>query len=240
MSKLRDFDMNQLLLMLHGELRLAFNAAQSAEKETNLRVESVNIKMGQKSVSGSGEEPENVSLLDAERYPDEEDWQVSLRYRYGDPIPDIPGSLMWFSSATSGLVLDRLKSIPVKDIKGVDRVWETILHQANILTIEDLADIPNEKIRELCRAQNSLFPLEFQTKVLMLAREFNPLKFPEYYNISLTVFLLQSNQELKKLFGGKLSEPEISSLKAMASIVCLVIDKRAFNSLKLGLFAPAV
>lgn len=240
MSKLQDFDLNQLLLMLHGEMRLAFTAAQSAEKETRLRVDCVNVKMGQKSISGSGEEPENVSLLDAERYPDEEDWQVSLSYRYGDPIPDIPGSLMWVSSETSGLVLDRLKSIPVKEVKGVDKVWESILLQAKILTIEDLANIPNEKIRELCRTQNSLLPLEFQTKVLLLSREFNPLKFSMYYNIPLTEFLLQSNQELKKLFGGKVSEPEISSLKAMASIVCLVIDKRAYNSLKLGLFAPAL
>lgn len=238
MSQLKDFDINQLMLMLHGELRMAFEAAQSSELISKLRIDSVSMKMGQRNVSPTGEEPANACLLDSERYPDEEDWEVNLTYKYGDPIPDLPGSLMWVSSRTSGLVLERLKDIPVKAVKGVDRAWETILKNAGISNIEQLANYPANKVRDLCREHRSLQPLEFQTQVLLLAREFNPLDYPEFYHITLMEFLLQSNEELKKRFLGKLSEPELSSLKAMAAIICTVIDRRTYKNLEIRILAP--
>jgi hypothetical protein len=238
MSTLRDFDVNQLMLMLHGELQQAFNASQSAEKTAKLRVEQVNVKMGQRSLQETGSAPENHNLLDPERYPDKEDWEVNISYRYGGQQPGVSGTGMWVSSADSGLVLERMKDVPVRNVKGIDRIWETRLLEAGILTIGDLANCPAEKIRQLCGRYKTLQPLEFQTLVLLLARDFTPLRFSEFYQLSLPKLLMESNAGLKRKFGGKLSEPEISGLKAMAAIICTIIDKSWHQDLTLDLLSP--
>lgn len=239
MSKLGDFDVSQLMLMLHGELQQAFDASQGVEPVARLRVDRVNVRIGQKGLQQETADPEHLSLLDPVRYPDEENWEINLSYGYGDPIPGHPGGGVWVSSATAGLVLERLKDIPVRKVKGVDRVWNQRLGELGIKTIGNLADCPSEKIRQLCLTYRSLQPLEFRTLVLLLARDFTPLRFSEFYDLSLPDILLSGSDILKSAFRGKMSEPEIIGLKSMAAIICTIIDRTVYRNLKLKILAPA-
>jgi hypothetical protein len=238
MSKLGDFDVNQLMLMLHGEMKQAFDATQDLEDAAKLRVDEVRLKIGQKEQGEKEAGHEKISLLDPERYPDEESWEINLSYRYGDPIPGHPGGGEWMTSVTAGLVLDRLKNIPVSNVKGIDRVWNSRFAEAGIKTLGDLASCPGEKIRQLGRTYRTLQPLEFQTLVLLLERQFTPLQYTEFHGLLLTDILWSGSEASGKLFKGKLSEPEIVSLKAMAAIICTVIDRKIYQNLRMEILAP--
>lgn len=237
MSTLKDFDLNELVLQLHSELQFAFEVANAAEKQVGLRLENVKARLGRKKNQDSenGNNGDNLNILNAERYPDQEDWELEVSYKYGDPLPDIPQSQTWISTSASRLVLERLGKTQVLNLKGISRVWEKRLRLAGISTIEDIATASHEKIMGLCRQFNSLTPLEFQIKVLLLVRDFSPINYSQFKNTYLHLLLTESQSDLKKLFKGKLSGPEISSLKAMASVIYLVFDKRFTFKLKLGL-----
>ena len=239
MSTLNDFDLNELVLQLHSELKFAFEVANSAEKQAGMRLEKVKARLGRKKNpdNENGGNNNNLNILNPERYPDEEDWELEVSYKYGDPLPDIPQSQNWVSTTESRLVLERLGNTRIINLKGVSRIWEERLKLAGILTIEDMALASSEKIMDLCRQFNSLTPLEFQIKVLLLVRDFRPIINSRFKNMYLHMLLTENQSGLKKLFHGKLSGPEISSLKAMASIIYLVFDKRFTFKLKLGLLS---
>ncbi len=241
MSTLNDFDLNELVLQLHSELKYAFEVANAAEKQAGMQVESVKARLGRKknpdeeNNNNSNNNSNNLNILNSERYPDEEDWEIEVSYKYGEPLPGIPQSQNWVSTPESRQVLERLGNTEILNIKGVSHVWKERFALAGILNIEDLAQIPSQKIMNLCRQFHSLAPLEFQTKVLLLVRDFNPIIYLQFKNIPLHSLLTHTRSDLKKMFHGKLSGPEISNLQAMASIIYLVLDKRFTFQLKLDL-----
>jgi len=237
-STLNDFDINELVLQLHGELKFAFEVANAAEKEAGMQLQTVKARLGRKDLLPEGDIGEDDSNgLNPDRYPDKEDWELEVAYKYGDPIKGIPKSQNWVSTSDSRLVLERLGDVEVVNIKGVSKVWVQRLATAKILTIENLVLAPHEQLLELCEQYNSFVPLEFQTKVLLLVRDFTPLPYTEFYGHKLFMLLENNLFSLKRLFKGKLSGPEISDLRVMASIIQLVFDRRFAEKLRLGLFA---
>lgn len=241
MSKLGDFDINELILQLHSELKFAFETAQSAEQQLGLRMENVKARFGRKEITEEegveSKEEDYVEVLNGERYPNEEDWEIEVNYKHGLPIPDIPQSQNWVSSTESQLIIQRLGTTPIIYVKGVNLVWKDRFQKAGISTIEDIALASTKKIQSLCRQYNTLKPLEFQVKVLLLIRDFKPIRHIQYKQISLTTFLGYSQSTIKLVFKNKLTGPEISELKAMASIIYLVFDKRFTSKLKLDILS---
>lgn len=215
MSKLGDFDINELILQLHGELKFAFETTQSAEQQAGLRMEEVKARFGRKEIlekQNSENEEEFVEVLNGNRYPNEEDWELEVSYKHGIPIPDIPQSQNWISSSESKLIIDRLGKTPIINIKGVNYVWENRFQDAGISTIEDLASTSSDKIQYLSQKYNTLKPLEFQIKVLLLVREFKPLVHKKYNQILLNTFLGYSQSTIKQLFKNKLTGPDRKSV----------------------------
>ncbi len=238
MSTLNDFDINELVLQLHGELKFAFEVANTAEKEVGMQLQTVKARLGRKDLEGvSNINGDNFNGLNSERYPNKEDWEVEVSYKYGEPAEGIPISQNWISTSDSRFVLERLAKERIVQIKGVSNVWVQKFESSNIITIEDLVLASQSKINKLCKQFNSLAPIEFQTKVLLLVRDFNPLQLNTFNNLKLLLLVEKSLEELKRVFKGKLSGPEISNLKVMASIIYLVFDKRFTEKLKLNLFA---
>jgi hypothetical protein len=237
-SSLNDFDINELVLQLHGELKFAFEVANAAEKEAGMQLQTVKARMGRKDLLPEGDAGgSNLNGLNPDRYPDKEDWEVEVSYEYGNPLAGIPKSQNWVSTADSRLVLERLGNEMLVHIKGVNRVWVQRFAEAQILTVEKLALASHEKILEICKQYNSMAPLEFQTKVLLLVRDFTPLSYTGFYNQKLFLLLENNLYDLKRLFKGKLSGPEISNLRVMASIIQLVFDKGFAGKLRMDLFA---
>lgn len=238
MSTLNNFDINELVLQLHGELKFAFDVANAAEKESGMQLQTVKARLGRKDLEEENSSNGNtLNGLSSDRYPTKEDWEIEVSYKYGDPVAGIPKSLNWVNTANSKLILERLSTTKVVKVKGVSSVWVKKLASSNIITIGDLALSSSEKILGLCNQFNSMAPLEFQTKVLLLVRDFTPLIYSEFYEHKLILLISRSIEELKKVFKGKLTGPEISNLKVMASIVYLVLDKRFTDKLKLVFFS---
>ncbi len=238
MSTLNDFDINELVLQLHGELKFAFEVANAAEKEIGMQLQTVKARLGRKDiVDGSVNNGDNLNGLNSDRYPDKEDWELEVSYKYGEPAEGMPISQNWVNTTDSRLILERLAKEKVVMVKGVSKVWVRKFASSNIITIEDLALASQSKISALCKQFNSFAPMEFQTKVLLLVRDFNPLQFSTFNDLKLLVLVEKSLENLKKVFRGKLSGPEISNLKVMASVIYLVLDKRFTEKLKLNLFA---
>jgi len=237
-SNLNDFDINELVLQLHGDLKFAFEVANAAEKEAGMQLQAVKARLGRKDLLPEDDaNDDGLNGLNSDRYPDREDWEVEVSYKYGDPVEGIPKSQNWVSTGDSRLVLERLGDEKVVNIKGISSVWVQRLASVKIMTIENLALASHEQLLELCSKYNSLVPLEFQTKVLLLVRDFTPLPYTEFYNHKLFLLLQNSLFNLKRLFKGKLSGPEISNLRVMASIIQLVFDRRFAEKLRLELFA---
>lgn len=237
MSTIKDFDINELVLQLHSELQFAVGIAQSGNKAAHLRIDEVKARLG-RNQKKAGEEIDSPTdnLLNPERYPDEEDWEIEVSYKYGD-VKNMPGEeTKWDEPENHLLIFHRLGKLPIIGLKGINLYWKNFLKNAGISTFEKLAFYDADKMIELCKQCNSLLPMQFQTQLLMLIRDFHPLQFSEFKRIPLSVFLLKTNAILKKEFQGKLTGPEISELKKMASIIFLIIDKRIASKFTLELF----
>ena len=138
MSTLNDFDLNELVLQLHSELKFAFEVANSAEKQAGMRLEKVKARLGRKKnkddENGSNDNNLNIlNILNSERYPDQEDWEIEVSYKYGDSLPDIPQSQNWVNTVESRLVLERLGNTQIIYLKGVNHIWKERLNSAGIL-----------------------------------------------------------------------------------------------------------
>lgn len=236
MSTLNNFDVNELILQLHGELKFAFEVANSTGKQAGMQLNQLKVKFGKKNLSDMGDDDTRI-LLNSHRYPSDEDWELELDYKYGDPIRDLPISQNWTAGETSQLVLGRLADVGVENIKGVSHIWNERLNRAGLSNIKQLALVSDEVIQEMCRVYGSLKPLEFQTKVLLLVRNFNPLQYSQFHSYPLLILLNRSTNELKKLFLDKLSGPQISDLRAMASVINLCLDKKLCKKLKISLLS---
>jgi len=238
-STIRDFDFDELVLHLHRDLQFAFERARTEAASYPLQLDVVKARLGrQLTGSHAGSEPLTENLLNRERYPDEEDWEIEVSYRPGSTAGK-KGDGATVPACEKGVtLLTLLEDAPLDHLKGVDRHWKSILEEAGILTLGRLAYYPNEKMLNLCNQNNSLMPLMFQTQALLLARENVPV-VPSVFRHKLLIDLLQNPAGvLKDQFGGRLSGPVISDLKQVAAILFLVIDKKIAQKFTLGLFMP--
>jgi hypothetical protein len=236
-STIKDFDINELVLQLHNELQFAFGIAQSGNRAAHLRIDEVKARLGRNQIKVNEELDDRTNnFLNPERYPDEEDWEIEVSYKFGDLKNGYLEETKWDKPGNHLLIIHRLGKLPVIDLKGINRGWNNFFKNAGILTFEQLAFYDSDKMIELCKLSNSLLPLQFQTQLLMLIRDFRPLKFPDFKTIPLSVFLLKTNAALKMELHGKLTGPEISDLKNLASIIFLIVDKKIASKLTLELF----
>jgi|GEM_PF-3467571 len=232
MSTLNNFDVNELILQLHGELKFAFEVANSSGKQAGMQLDKLKVKFGKQNLM---EEDNDTLILNADRYPSDENWELEVDYKYGDPIPDLEVSPNWISGDTSQIILKRLADTEVEKIKGVSSFWKKKFVDTGIVTIKHLATASSDKILELCRLHHSSKPLEFQTKVLLMARNFKPLQFTQFGDLPILTLINKSTAQLKKLFLNKLSGPEIADLRAMVLVINLCLDKKLCEKLKLNL-----
>ncbi|PLX12507.1 MAG: hypothetical protein C0598_05845 [Marinilabiliales bacterium] len=237
MNTLSNFDVNELILQLHGELKFAFEVANSTGKQAGMQMQKLKVKFGKQNLAEVNDDDEESILLNSDRYPSDEDWELEVDYKYGDPVPDVPSSENWSVGTNSQLVLERLANNDIIEIKGVSTYWKSKLFDEGIKSVGDLAKTSNEKIISICNKYGSMKPLEFQTKVLLLVRDFKPLKFKIFANIPLFYLLEKPMLELKRIFQNKLSGPEISELRAIASIVFLCFDKDLSSKFKMELLS---
>lgn len=239
MSTIKDFDIDELVLHLHRDLQLAFETAREEAASYPLQLEEVKARLGRQlsgSQAGNDVLPEN--MLNRERYPDEEDWEIEVSYRPGSAAgrkKDIPVVPVFRTGVT---LLSLLENSPPDHLKGVDRHWKGIFEQAGILTLGSLAFYPNEKMLNLCHLNNSLMPLMFQTQALLLARENVPVIPSDFKNRLLIDLLRMPVDVLRTRFSGRMSGPALSGLKQVASVLFLVIDKKIAEKFTLGLFIP--
>lgn len=221
-----------------ANLSSPFEVANSAGNQAGMQMQKLKVKFGKQNVAElNDDEEEDPLLLNSERYPSDEDWELEVDYKYGDPVPNLPTSQIWSVGTNSQLILERLADTEIIKIKGVSNIWKSKLNNEGIKTVGDLAKTSNEKIISICRKYGSMKPLEFQTKVLLLVRDFKPLQFKLFLKLPLNYLLEKSTTELKRIFQNKLSGPEISELRALASVIYLCFDKDLSSKLKMSLIS---
>ncbi len=235
MSTLSNFDIDELILQLHGELKFAFEVANSSGSQAGLQLDNIKVKFGKENII-TDTDSFDPNILNSNRYPNEDNWELELSYKYGDPFPDLPQSENWTSNTTSRIVLDRLSEVDIRHIKGINTHWRTILIGKGISNIGELAKAHTDKLLSITNEYRSLLPIEFQTKVLLLIRSFKPFQYKQYGNMPISNLLRYSIEDLKNLYSNKLSSPEISELRAMASIIFLSLDKNYASKLTMSLF----
>ncbi len=236
MSTLSNFDIDELILQLHGELKFAFEVANSSGAQAGMQLNDVKVKFGKENLIPDDDSDNfDPNILNSQRYPSDDNWELELSYKYGDPFPDLPQLQNWTSNTTSRIVLEQLSEVDIRHIKGINTYWRTVLKKKGISTIGELANAHTDKLLSISNEYRSLLPIEFQTKVLLLVRNFKPLQYSQYGNKPISILLRYSGEELKEQFLNKLSSPEISELRAMASIIFLCLDKNYASKLTLSL-----
>ena len=233
MSKLEVFDINDLIIQLHDELKLAFHISQLDQLEGNLRLHSVKARLGRKLVADEPDAPVPTSLLYGERYPNEEDWEIEVSYKSDRALH--PQTTDSGREVQEYILLDKLAGYPVSTLKGVSTHWERVLSKEGIQTVGELARIPYEEIMQLTDAYNAYSLLDFYAKVSLLKRQFVILSYPEFGETPFRDMVLKSETELKRAFDNKLSLIEISELKLISSLLLVVFDKKAFERFSLKL-----
>ncbi len=238
MSTLSNFDIDELILQLHGELKFAFEVANSSGAQAGMQLNNVKVKFGKEIlISDDDNDTFDPNLLNSQRYPSDDNWELEVSYKYGDPFPNLPQSDNWTSNTTSRIVLEQLSEVDIRHIKGISTYWRTILKNKGISNIGELANALPDKLLSISNEYRSLLPIEFQTKVLLLVRSFKPFQYSQYGSKPISILLSYSIEELKNQFSNKLSSPEISELRAMASIIFLSLDKDYASKLTMSLFS---
>ena len=236
MSTLGNFDINELILQLHGELRFAYEVANSIGPEAGMQLDNVTVKFGKKNLENSSSN--NITpIINPSRYPSNEEWELVVDYKNGTKQMGIPNDSNWSVGNDSKLLLKKLGHLETNNIKGVNTFWHNKLKDYKIRNISQLSVCPVDQIITICQEVNSLKPLEFQTKVQLLVRSFKPLQIRKYFNYSLNSLVETQSNELKRMFNGKLSGPEISDLRATAMIINLCLDKEITKDLKLRILS---
>ena len=238
MSTLKDFDIGELVLQLNDELKFAFEVAQTGEMRADLRLDHVVARFGKEQSASNGISDKGNHLLKASQYPNEENWEIEVAYKY-DRIADSIKNKTKKNSKTlySSLLIEKLGRYSIMNIRGMTRQWYGKMKEAGILTIKELNQATPEKIQKLCRDKQSFLPLEFKTKVSLLDRKVKPFSYSEFDNIQLSSLLLNSPDKLFGLFKNKLNEKEIAELQSNTAIIFMIIDQRLASKLKLKLFS---
>lgn len=229
MTKLSEFDIDELVLQLHEELKYAFHLAQVEQLGDRFRIDTLKAKMGRKNLRVTDSNKE-INLLNSDKYPDEEDWEIEVNYsRKQDPS----GIETFSAGFNDRSLLDNLKDLPLSSLKGINVYWQEIYSKGNINNFGDLATMPHEAVLTLCKNKNTFLPLEFQTKVLLLNQRITRFKHPDFSKTSFGDISLKSDSDLKLLFSSRLTAIEISQIRNVSNLLMMIIDKDVFLNLTL-------
>lgn len=226
MSQLKDFDIDSLTLVLNNELDFVVAALQQNEAQSNLRVEKVKLKLGQRQESAAP----FINSLDGNRYPSEEPWEVELQYSldHSKSVSSVYGSE---SEIQEKLLLENFKDVSIQKIKGIDDFWLKKWSKIGVKTIGDLAKIAPEKVVEFSKNQNNIAPIEHYSKCSLLQEIGIQNSLQGFENITLETLLLTSTESLKALFSHKISIPQLSNYQRQSRLLLIVFDMEFIKSL---------
>lgn len=225
------YDIDELVLQLHEELKLAFHLARVDVLSNAFRIESVKAKMGRRDINKEVN-ASNLNVLNPARYPKDEDWEIEVIYANEEAIVKNQKTLV---NPKGCLLSDKLKHLPLSSLKGISSVWQNIFADKNISTLGELSDFPEEEISKLCSDENSFFPQEFQTKVRLLKQPGLQKKISNANQLFLKDLALKTENELKKILGKNFTVIEIRIIKSLINLLMLTIDKNVFCAFKFEL-----
>ena len=234
MSKLEEFDINDLVIKIHDELKLAFHVAQLDEVGGGIKLLSATTKLGRrKLIDGAEPDPAGI-MLNRGKYPDEEDWEVVVNYSAsGDSQPGKAqigeGELQQYQ------LFDRLVNQPLTAIKGISTYWAGILSEYGIRTVGQLGRTSVRKMERINAQHNSFVLMEFYAKVSLLNRSYIVLKHEALKHLHFIDIILKTEKELASMFKGKMSKIELAEIRSIASLLLVVFDKEVFEDFTLGL-----
>lgn len=231
MTTIANFDIDELVIQLHEELKLAFHMAQVDDLSDRYQIESVKAKIGRKDL-GTSENEINHNVLNPVRYPDEEDWEIEVSYSKKDR-----NSLNQSINVrvSNSLLLDKLKYLPLSSLKGISAFWEKVFSDQKIQTIGELVKLTEAEIHRICNNQNSFLPLEFQTKAMLLNQPVTLAKKPDFKALLLDAIALKSEDELIEMFENRLTRIEVRELRAISNLLMMVLDKDIYLKLSLDM-----
>ncbi len=238
------YDLSELLTLVHAEMRTVIDVIEAEPLATcGLLVDTVRVKMGQKVAqaptdeAGAGEE-EPVAVLNEDRYPPAEDgWLIELDYRPGQhqvqarvadesvavlPIPRLRSAAPLFAS------------LPVRAIKGIHHTWAKRLARFGIETVEQLAELNDDRLAEIVAKTRSRLPLEFRVKARLAGGEVPVIPPSDADRLSLHALAIRTPPELRKLIGVRLSAIASRSLVSLIAVFVITIDTWALQELTLG------
>jgi len=230
MTKLTEFDIDELVFQIHEDLKLAFHLAQVDQLSGSFQIDSVRARLGRKDLDKLAS-PGNRNLLNPERYPDEEDWEIELNYSKRNNTCIDKKS---FASPSDPLLFENLKGLPLSSLKGISEHWQRVFTDVNVLTLGDLADLPETQIHDMCKKLHTFLPQEFQTKVVLLKQPLLMVEKIEGEHLLFKDIAMCSENELKTIFSNHFTNNEIRRIKNTIDLLMLVLDKDVFINLSLN------
>ena len=234
MSTLKDFDVGELVLHLHRDLNHAFDLIRVEQENSLLYVDQVKAKLGRNQLKIQESSISENNLLNPDRYPDEEDWEIEVSYSANSSVKK-PG-IQKGKLAENYLLMNKMGTFTLQKLKGIDKYWNSFFRNKGITNLEQLAFLEEQEIIRLCKISNSLLPKQFQTQVLLLVCKVTPFRYFEFREKLLIDLVLKTVDELKKDFKGKITALEIYELKKLASLIFMVIDNTTASKLTLEIF----
>jgi len=228
-SKIDQFDIDQLLLNLHGELSQVMAGAAVGKDGTRLQIQRLDFRMGQRL------ENEQENSLDAERYPSKEDWQVELTYEPGKAV--LLGADEKASINRSDLLIKRLSDQPLNVIKGLSTYWSEQWGEFGVSSLGALASFKMQNLLEKIPSTPSQM-VNHYSLVQQLQFEFPPLLNEHLYQKSLALFWEGAIVQLKKELS-PLSEQQIQTFQHLAWRMATILDLSFVQSLNMEIWAPA-
>lgn len=230
MTTITEFDIDELVVQLHEELKLAFHLAQVDKLGDRFQLEFVKARMGRKDLERPREDSA-YNLLKPDRYPNEEDWEIEVSYSNRNH------TLKEKKSATplrgEYMLFDNLKDLPLSSLKGISEYWQSVFMEVNIQTLGELISMPEGLVYALCKTHNSFLPQEFKTKASFLKQPITLIEKLNVEQMCLKDVALCSEKELKTIFGNRLTNLEIRLIQNTANLLMLVLDKDVFLKLSL-------
>lgn len=226
MSKIEQFDIDQLLLNLHGELSQVMAGAAVGKDGTRFQIQRLNFRMGQQL------EDEQENSLDAERYPSKENWQVELSYEPGKDV--LLGVEEKQSISCSDLMLERLSEHPLEVIKGLSTYWTKRWDEIGVKTIGSLYKFQPQKLWDIFETPDSQL-LAHYSQVQQLQIEFPPLLFSKLKEEPLEIFWKYDVYQLQKRLQ-PLSVQQVQMYRNLAWRVATILDLSFVQSQKMEIW----
>jgi hypothetical protein len=227
MSRLEQFDLDQLLLNIHGELSQLMTESVSVSGR-RLKIEQLNFRMGQRL------KPGQENALESGRYPSEENWQVELYYQ-----PGRSGSEAGSQAVSVGpdQIIDRIGRAPITVVKGVNTFWARRWKEEYGLT--SLADLFNFSANRFWQNGNKPASqmIGHYSQLRQLAQNYLPFWERSLYHKQLALFWRESSFDLKSKLTS-LSEQQIFSYQQQSWGMATALDLSFVQSLSLAIWAP--